>query len=194
LPVGRILFSERTAPVLEAVLLAFLTTTIYTMSITFSCRKCERKFTIGDEFAGKRTKCPCGLILTVPNVSEDNLFNSNSTLNPSVGGFLDIGFTQFITPVWISVFWIICIILEVILFLASLVLIGIIATAAGGAFAFAFILLPVSIIFHLLQLLGSRILLETIIIQFRIEKNTRVTEKILAESRKIRRAMRSKQQ
>jgi hypothetical protein len=91
------------------------------------------------------------------------------------GGFLDIGFTRFITPLWISVIWIICIVLNVISFLICPVLISIKAAEVyPGTGGFAFLLgIPVSIILHLFLLLYIRIVLELIIVQFKIEKNTR---------------------
>jgi hypothetical protein len=112
----------------------------------------------------------------------------DNPLPSSAAGFLDIGFTRFldirftrfITPIWLSVIWVICIVSNVISFLASLVGIGIITYVASGNPAvgvFVFLLgLPVFIILHLLSLLFSRIALELIIVLFKIEKNTRGTE------------------
>ncbi|MDR0870333.1 MAG: DUF4282 domain-containing protein [Planctomycetaceae bacterium] len=122
-------------------------------------------------------------------VRADNSFVTPPPLT-SETGLLDIGFTRFITPVWISVIWIICIVSNVISFLASLGWIGIIAYGmsqgsrnawtgemSGGNPAvgvFVFLLgIVVSIILHLLSLLLDRIFLEVTIVLFRIEENTR---------------------
>src|SRR2546430_2556171 len=42
-----------------------------TMPITASCSACNSAFRVGDEYAGKRVKCPkCGEAMTVPGVGE----------------------------------------------------------------------------------------------------------------------------
>ncbi|GHT45517.1 hypothetical protein FACS189454_05150 [Planctomycetales bacterium] len=98
--------------------------------------------------------------------------------------FLDIGFTRFITPVWISTIWIICIVVDVISVFISFVYAVIIANTVkedtnniGVDAAVVFILgLLASIILPLLTLLLQRIVLEVLIVLFKIEKNTRETE------------------
>ncbi|GHT35577.1 hypothetical protein FACS189427_05150 [Planctomycetales bacterium] len=148
------------------------------------CQYCGEPMTAGEKFCGF-----CGKSVSQSSSTTDNPFTPGITAgmyNPpsSGGGFLDIGFTRFITPSWISVIWIICIVSNTISFLASLGWIGIIAIgmSSGGrhtegnpAFGvFVFILgLLASIILHLLSLLFSRVFLELIIVLFKIEKNTR---------------------
>ncbi|GHT25960.1 hypothetical protein FACS18942_02340 [Planctomycetales bacterium] len=93
----------------------------------------------------------------------------------SGGGFLDIGFTRFITPSWISVIWVISTVLEVISFLASFHFIDTMMEPIPVAYkAIIFLFgIVVDVIIHLFSLLGSRIWLELIIVVFKIEKNAR---------------------
>jgi hypothetical protein len=155
------------------------------------CPHCGTTLAVGEKFCGS-----CGKSVSQSSSTSDNSFTPGITTgmyNPpppsSGGGFLDIGFTRFITPIWISVIWVIDIVMHVISFLASLVWIGRIADAMsrGGTDGGVFILglLLASIILHLLSLLLSRILLELIIVVFKIEENTRRTAEY---TRAIRRA------
>jgi len=89
--------------------------------------------------------------------------NSESTLSPPrFFDIFDIGFTRFITNVWISIIWII-------------VIIGHCSVVPFVYFSLSDNLL-VALLLTLLSLLGSRMLLELIIVIFRIETNTRESE------------------
>ncbi|GHT25758.1 hypothetical protein FACS18942_01610 [Planctomycetales bacterium] len=139
--------------------------------------------TLIENEAGKQTKAEniTGLFPRPVPLPESNT-NAPSTENPFItppssgGGFSDIGFTRFITPSWISVIWVICIVLNVISFLASFCFIGgmVKVTPNDDTGVIIFLLgTVVNVILHLLSLLFDRVFLELIIVVFRIEENTR---------------------
>ena len=105
---------------------------------------------------------------------ESPFSNSPFTASPeqSSGGLLDIGFTRFITNTWISIIWVIVIVVH---FLTPCVVFVAAANMAGGGAAVmtAFML---SIPLTLLSLLFCRMGLEVLIVLFRIESNTRATK------------------
>ena len=41
------------------------------MAITTECPRCNRRFNLADEMAGRQAQCPCGNLLLVPSPSED---------------------------------------------------------------------------------------------------------------------------
>ena len=99
--------------------------------------------------------------------------------SPGILGFLDFGFTRFITNIWISFIWGVIIIGTLLLWGFS-VLSGLITIfRADGEFAFVWVILGLMSIFlstvlSAFQLLFARMLLEFIIVVFRIEAHLRV--------------------
>ncbi|MHC4800319.1 MAG: hypothetical protein ACYTF1_27065, partial [Planctomycetota bacterium] len=43
---------------------------VFTMSITFHCSECGKRYKVKDGLAGKPAKCGCGHVITVPHLSE----------------------------------------------------------------------------------------------------------------------------
>jgi len=89
-------------------------------------------------------------------------------------GFFDIGFTRFVTNVWISFIWIIIIMAHALGFITLLVRAGMML--AGGddeASLVAFLVMVSGTVGLLLSLLFTRIILEVIIVIFRIETHLR---------------------
>jgi hypothetical protein len=142
----------------------------------WACPHCGEPMTAGEKFCGS-----CGRKSqsdsVAPGITSDRYYQPPT----SKSGFLDIGFTRFITPVWISVIWIIGIVCNVISFLISLVVLHRICLvrdewgrgnhdAGIWIFLMGFVGL---VILHLFALLLYRMALETDIVLFRIEKNTR---------------------
>jgi len=61
------------------------------MSIKFICPKCQKAFTVRDEQAGKKAKCPCGTILSVPlktSITDENFVTVEGSKNSFSESFL----------------------------------------------------------------------------------------------------------
>jgi len=86
----------------------------------------------------------------------------------------DIGFTRFVTNVWISFIWVIVIIVHVLGFIALLIGAGMMIAGGGNGAEFAaFLTMILGTVGLLLSFLFSRISLEVIIVIFRIETHLR---------------------
>jgi len=95
-----------------------------------------------------------------------------SKSNGNVPGIFDIGFTRFISNTWISIIWVILIIVH---FIGGVMFMSVAWSREDGSlFLTTLVTVPIS-------LLLCRMILEVIVIFFRIESNMREIKELLAK-------------
>ena len=129
-----------------------------------------------------------GIILpTTPIGTKDRYISEVSQLREKPG-FFDIGFTRFISNIWISIIWAIVIVVHFFGFILLLIGTGMIMASGDSKAPVAALSLSIVILGTAglsLSLLFCRMALELDVILFRIETNTRESKEYLREIKEL---------